>query len=114
MISEYGSFSSASMGKNIIQLPTSEGSDIYCALDENVDISELFLIYELYTPSTVQLTPTEIKTFKKHTNKFRIRASYATEASYYTMEGGSCEIAKQFMPIFYPNGKGVNHNGSTF
>ena len=58
--------------------------------------------YPLATPTTAQITPTEIKTFKKHTNKFRIRASYATEASYYTMEGGSCELAKQFLPIFYP------------
>lgn len=61
MVNEYGSFSSASMNKNIIQLPSSQTTLAYMALDENVDVSTLQLVYELATPITVQLTPTQVE-----------------------------------------------------
>ena len=91
-------------GVNYIFIRDSGATDLTDFLTNRLGNSCDF-VYSLVTPTTSQLTPVEIKTFKKHTNKFRIRSSYATEATYYTMEGGSCDLAKQFLPIFYPSGK---------
>ena len=103
MISEFGSFSSASMNKNIIQLPTSEGVDLYCALDENVDISTLVFIYELATPVLVGIIdPTKIKTFKGVNNIWNDAGETTVK---YPLIGGSCNGIMKFLPIFYPNGK---------
>lgn len=60
MISEYGSFSSGNMNKNIIQLPVSN-QNCFVALDENYNIDEVYFTYELATPYTIQLTPQQIK-----------------------------------------------------
>ena len=71
------------------------------------------ICYELATPTTAQITPVTVNTLK---GKQKIENSKKFEFSlkYPIMVGGSCEISKQFMPIFYPNGKGVKHHGSTF
>lgn len=58
-ISEYGSFSSASMTKNIIQLPVNSVANFYMALDENEDSSTIQLVYEVYTAEVIQLSATE-------------------------------------------------------
>ena len=70
IIKDFGSFSSTSMNKNIIQIPVNQGgSDIYCALDENVDISTLDFVYQLDEPTTeVQLTPQEVRTLLGENN----------------------------------------------
>ena len=67
MISEYGSFNSGAMTKNIIQLPDNTGI-AYMALDEGVSASDVQLVYELLQPTTYQLTPTEIQTLLGENN----------------------------------------------
>lgn len=61
MISEYGSFNSGAMTKNIIQLADNTGTT-YMALDESISPSDVQLIYTLDTPQTYQLTPQTINT----------------------------------------------------
>lgn len=52
MISEYGSFSSSSMNKNIIQLPIG-GGFAYMALQEDVSADDVELSYIKATPTTI-------------------------------------------------------------
>ena len=61
-------------------------------------------VYELATPTTAQITPVTVNTLK---GKQKIENSKKFEFSlkYPIMVSGSCEISKQFMPIFYPSGK---------
>lgn len=58
MLSLFGSFSSASMNRNIAQLPTTGA--MFFALDETADASKLNICYELAESATYQLTPTEV------------------------------------------------------
>ena len=67
MISEYGSFNSGAMTKNIIQLPDGTGI-AYMALDENLSASDVQFVYELKEPQTIQLTPEEVKTLVGENN----------------------------------------------
>lgn len=65
VISEYGSFSSSAMNKNIIQKNgSSNGGTIYMALDENVDISTVQVVYPISTPIHHSLTPQSIATLR--------------------------------------------------
>lgn len=73
----------------------------------------LQILYELATPTTAQITPVTVNSIKGR-QKMQSREKFGFSLKYPIMVGGSCEISKQFMPIFYPNGKGVKHHGSTF
>lgn len=61
MISEYGSFSSSSMTKNIIQLPTDASNKAYMALQEDVNASDVWLTYLLLMPIEYTLSLTAIQ-----------------------------------------------------
>ena len=75
--------------------------------------NDVMFVYELAEPTTLQITPVVINTFKGRQKMLNIN-KFGFSFKYPIMAGGSCELAKQFLPIFYPNGKGVNHDGSTF
>ena len=62
MINEFGSFSSGSMDRNIIQVPDANATNSFMALDENIDPTTVQFTYKIMTPQTVQLTPTQVAT----------------------------------------------------
>ena len=71
-VSNYGSFNSSNMNKNIIQkcgiTPGGVGTT-YIALDENEDISTVQVVYQINTPQLVTtLTPTQLKTLRGTNN----------------------------------------------
>ena len=73
VLNTYGSFSSNAMNKNIIQKHGStldSTSTLYMALDENVDISTVQVIYKraVSAPITYQLTPQQLITLKGQNN----------------------------------------------
>lgn len=68
MVADFGSFSSSSMNKNIIQLPIDTPTYVYMALDENADPTAVQIYYELATPFTIQLSPTVIMQLKNQNN----------------------------------------------
>ena len=76
-------------------------------------IDGVILVYPLATPTTAQITPVTLNTLKGR-QKLQSTDKFGFSLKYPIMVGGSCELAKQFLPIFYPNGKGVKHHGSTF
>lgn len=63
MISNWGPFSSLSMSKNIIQTPDELGV-MYVAFDENYDINDVIILYDILNPFEIQLTPTQVSTIK--------------------------------------------------
>lgn len=67
-ISEFGSFTSSAMNKNIIQTPHPNSNIAYMALLESVDPSTVFLTYLIATPQVVQLTPTQVTTLLGQNN----------------------------------------------
>ena len=71
-------------------------------------------IYYTATPVKIATIDPIVINTNKGTNEMWTRGDIPFTLEYKYMEDGSCEISKQFLPIFYPNGKGVNHNGSTF
>ena len=76
--------------------------------------NNLQVVYPLATPVKVAtLDPLTIKTYKGE-QRLQNNNLFEFSLKYPKMVGGSCEIGKQFLPIFYPNGKGVNRSGSTF
>lgn len=64
LISEYGSFNSSSMDRNIIQRPSIVSGEyvMYMALEDDILPTEVQICYELATPQTIQLTPEEVET----------------------------------------------------
>lgn len=60
MVSSFGSFSSSSMNKNIIQLPAN--TSMYMALKDDLDPNDVQVSYPLATPIVYQLTPIQIRT----------------------------------------------------
>ena len=78
MISEFGTFSSSSMSKNILQPPVGANEWAYMALDETVDVSQLELSYIIAQPVSYQLTPTEVKTLLGNNNIFADTGSVAS------------------------------------
>lgn len=77
-------------------------------------IDGVILVYPLATPVKIATIDPIVINTNKGTNEMWTRDDIPFTLEYKYMVGGSCEISKQFLPIFYPNGKGVNHNGSTF
>ena len=75
--------------------------------------NDVMFVYELAEPTTSQITPVTVNTLKGQ-QKIENSKKFAFSFKYPVTEGGSCELSKQFLPIFYPNGKGVKHHGSTF
>lgn len=65
MVAEFGSFSSASMTKNIIQLPAFVNNKwvMYMALQEDADPNDVQVWYQLATAQTFQLSETQIATY---------------------------------------------------
>ena len=75
--------------------------------------NDVMFVYELAEPTTAQITPVRVNTLKGQ-QKIENSKKFGFSLKYPIMVGGSCEISKQFLPIFYPNGKGVKHHVSTF
>ena len=67
MVAEFGSFSSASMTKNIIQLPAFLVNKwvMYMALQEDVDPNDVQVWYQIANAQTYQLDPVQIRTLLK-------------------------------------------------
>ena len=61
ILKTFGSFSAATVNQNICQQPYSTNV-CYVALKNDIDINDFEVCYELATPQTYQLTPTEITT----------------------------------------------------
>ena len=105
-----GNIATSGYDNNVMAL--AQGSRRFIVCDQRFHSKEDFvtgidgviLVYPLVTPITAQITPVEINTFKGrqkmlNTNKFAFSLKYPITV------GGSCEISKQFLPIFYPSGK---------
>lgn len=71
----------------------------------------LEIYYEVDDPTTTTLTAEDINTIEGINN---IWNDAGTTTIKYPVSGGSCNGIMKFLPIFYPCGKGVNRNGSTF
>ena len=73
MISEFGSFSSSNMDRNIVQLNYVSGETstmAYMALQEDASVDDVEICYKLATTQTIQLTPTEVKSLLATNNVF--------------------------------------------
>lgn len=73
--------------------------------------NNLIICYPLAVPETLTLEPQTINTLEGINNIWNDAGDTTVK---YSVSGGSCNGVMKFLPIFYPNGKGVNHNGSTF
>lgn len=62
IVSEFGSFSSGAMDRNIIQTPRPNSDSAYLALREDIDPTTVQLCYLIATPLTYHLTPQEVRT----------------------------------------------------
>ena len=107
---EIGGYSNAESSNKYIYI---KNPDFTNTTQFQTFLDNMQCLYELSIPTTAEITPVEINTFKGrqkmiNTNKFAFSLKYPITV------GGSCEITKQFLPIFYPCGKGVKHHGSTF
>ena len=80
IIGNYGSFTSTSMNKNIVQKQT-VGGNICLALDENVDITTLQLIVPITTPNTYSIDPQNLRLLRG-TNKFSSNLNGDIEISF--------------------------------
>lgn len=82
VISEYGSFNSSSMTKNIIQPPSTTYGTCFMALDENIDASTVYFSYLVAEPTTIQLTPQEVKSLIGENNVWsedgKVQVVYST------------------------------------
>ena len=73
--------------------------------------NNLIICYPLAVPETLTLEPQTINTLEGINNIWNDVGETTVK---YAASGGFCNGIMKFLPIFYPNGKGVNHNGSTF
>ena len=78
MISEFGTFSSSSMSKNILQPPVGANEWAYMALDETVDVSQLELSYIIAQPVSYQLDPVTIASLIGNNNIWSDTGSVAS------------------------------------
>ena len=82
VISEYGSFNSSSMTKNIIQPPSTTYGTCFMALDENIDASTVYFSYLVAEPTAIQLTPQEVKSLIGENNVWseegKVQVVYST------------------------------------
>ena len=76
--------------------------------------NNLQVCYPLATPVKIATIDPIVINTNKGPNEMWTRGDIPFTLKYKYTEGGSCELSKQFLPIFYPNGKGVKHHGSTF
>ena len=88
VLNTYGSFSSNAMNKNIIQMHGSKPDltgTLYMALDENVDISTVQVIYKraVSVPITYQLTPEQILSLKGQNSLF-VNTNGTIDVKYWT------------------------------
>ena len=72
----------------------------------------LEIIYEIEEPIEVTLTAEQLETLIGVNNIWH--DANGNIKIVYEKEGGTCNGIMKFLPIFYPNGKGVKHHGSTF
>ena len=73
--------------------------------------NNLIICYPLAVPETLTLEPQTINTLEGINNIWNDAGETTIK---YAVSGGSCNGIMKFLPIFYPNGKGVKHHGSTF
>ena len=73
--------------------------------------NNLIICYPLAVPETLTLEPQTINTLEGINNIWNDAGETTIK---YAVSGGSCNGVMKFLPIFYPNGKGVKHHGSTF
>ena len=73
--------------------------------------NNLIICYPLEVPETLTLEPQIINTLEGINNIWNDAGETTVK---YAVSGGSCNGIMEFLPIFYPNGKGVKHHGSTF
>ena len=86
MVFKYASFDSNNMNGNVIQPHgTVSGGvgTIYLALDENIDISNVQVVWKLTEPIYYQLTPQQLLTLKG-TNNIWANTNGQTEVKYWT------------------------------
>lgn len=95
IISQYGSFNSSNMDKNIIQYPN------YLALQQDIDIEVVEYIYKLVTPITYHLDPTQLQTFLGQNNVWS-NADYV-EVEYDLHETQTILTRKQFIIANQPH-----------
>lgn len=70
IIAEFGSFSSSTMNKNIIQPPRPNSNVVYMALQDGIDPTTVELSYFTARLITIQLTPHDVKTLLGQNNIF--------------------------------------------
>ena len=73
--------------------------------------NNLIICYPLEVPETLSVEPQTINTLEGINNIWNDAGETTVK---YAVSGGSCNGIMKFLPIFYPNGKGVKHHGSTF
>ena len=73
--------------------------------------NNLIICYPLAVPETLTLEPQTINTLEGINNIWNDAGETTVK---YAASGGSCNGVMKFLPIFYPNGKGVKHHGNTF
>ena len=73
--------------------------------------NNLIICYPLAVPETLTLEPQTINTLEGINNIWNDAGETTVK---YAANGGSCNGIMKFLPIFYPNGKGVKHHVSTF
>ncbi len=86
MVSKYASFNSNNMNGNVIQphnTVTGATGTIYLALDENIDISNIQVVWKLIEPVHHQLTPQQLLTLKG-TNNIWSNSNGQTEVKFWT------------------------------
>ena len=71
----------------------------------------LEIVYEMSVPTTTSITAETVETLEGINNIWNDAGETTVK---YAVSGGSCNGIMKFLPIFYPNGKGVNRSGSTF
>ena len=95
IISQYGSFNSSNMDKNIIQYPN------YLALQQDISVEMVEYIYKLAEPITYSLAPIEMQTFLSHNNIWS-NADYV-EVEYDLHETQNILARKQFIMANQPH-----------
>ena len=74
--------------------------------------NNLIICYPLETPETFSVDPETLETLEGINNIWH--DANGNIEIVYEKECGTCNGIMKFLPIFYPNGKGVKHHGSTF
>ena len=109
VISNFGTFESSNMDKNIIQCPNTEHANAYLALQEDLDPAALGLqlVYPMRDPITYDIDPTELKTLLS-TNNIWSNTNDVTEVSYAIHDSAMIRAAKRRMAMMVSHKRGGN------